>query len=56
LTAYENKPNSVPRFHLPVVQPLLAVLARVTEQIKAMERDLVQRGKKDYPATQRLSP
>jgi transposase len=39
---------------LPVVQPLLTVLAHVTEQIKTMERDLVQRGKKDYPATQRL--
>jgi transposase len=34
---------------LPVVQPLLTVLAHVTEQIKTMER-----GKKDYPATQRL--
>ena len=39
---------------LPVVQPLLTVLAHVTEQIKTIERDLVQRGKKDYPATQRL--
>lgn len=38
----------------PVVQPLLTVLAQVTEQIKAMERDLVNRSKKDYPVTQRL--
>ena len=38
----------------PVVQPLLTVLAQVTEQIKAMERDLVRRSKKDYPVTQRL--
>jgi transposase len=44
----------VPADCLPVVQPLLTVLAQVTEQIKGMERDLVQRGKKEYPATQRL--
>ena len=44
----------VPADCLPVVQPLLTVLAHVTEQIKGMERDLVQRGKKDYPVTQRL--
>jgi transposase len=44
----------VPGDCLPVVQPLLTVLAQVTEQIKGMERDLVQRSKKDYPATQRL--
>ena len=44
----------IPADCLPVVQPLLAVLAQVTAQIKAMERDLVQRSKKDYPATQRL--
>ena len=39
---------------LPVVQPLLTVLTKVTEQIKGMERELVQRSKKDYPVTQRL--
>jgi hypothetical protein len=33
---------------------LLIILAQVTEQIKLMEHDLVQRSKKDYPATQRL--
>jgi transposase len=44
----------VPADCLPVIQPLLTVLAQVTEQIKAMERDLVQRSKRDYPATQRL--
>ena len=44
----------VPADCLPVVQPLLTVLAHVTEQIKTMERDLVQRSRKDYPATQRL--
>lgn len=44
----------VPADCLPVVQPLLTVLAQVTEQIKGMERDLVQRSKRDYPATQRL--
>jgi transposase len=44
----------VPADCLPVVQPLLTVLAQVTEQIKGLERDLVQRSKKDYPITQRL--
>jgi transposase len=44
----------VPADCLPVVQPLLTVLAHVSEQIKGMERDLVQRSKKDYPVTQRL--
>ncbi len=44
----------VPAECLPVVQPLLLVLTHVTEKIKAMERDLVQRGKRDYPVTQRL--
>jgi len=49
-----HKTVDVPADGLPVVQPLLTVLAHVTEQIKAMERDLVARSKKDYPATQRL--
>src|SRR5271170_3256089 len=44
----------VPADCLPVVQPLLTVLAHMTEQIKGMERDLVQRSKQDYPATQHL--
>jgi len=44
----------IPADCLPVVQPLLTVLAHVTEQIKAMERDLVQRSKQVYPVTQRL--
>ncbi len=44
----------VPADCLPVVQPLLTVLAQVTEQIKGMERELVQRSRKDYPVTQRL--
>jgi transposase len=44
----------VPADCLSVVQPLLAVLALVTEQIKGMERELVQRSRKDYPVTQRL--
>jgi len=44
----------VPADCLPVVQPLLTVLAQVSEQIKSMERDLVQRSKRDYPATQHL--
>jgi transposase len=44
----------VPADCLLVVQPLVTVLAQVSAQIKGMERDLVQRSKKDYPATQRL--
>jgi len=44
----------VPADCRPVIQPLLTVLVQVTEQIKGMEHDLVQRGKKAYPATQRL--
>jgi transposase len=44
----------IPADCLAVVQPLLTVLAQVTEQIKGMEHDLVQRSTKDYPATQRL--
>ena len=44
----------IPADCLPVIQPLLTVLAHVTEQIKGMEHDLVQRSKKEYPATQRL--
>jgi transposase len=44
----------VPADCLPVIQPLLTVLVQVTEQIKGMERDLVQCSKKEYPATQRL--
>lgn len=49
-----HKTVDIPADCLPVVQPLLTVLAQVTGQIKAMERDLVQRGKKEYPITQRL--
>jgi len=44
----------IPADCLPVVQPLLTVLTLVTEQIKGMERDLMQRSKKDYPVTERL--
>ena len=44
----------IPADCLPVIQPLITVLVQVTEQIKGMERDLVQRSKKEYPATQRL--
>ena len=46
--------TAVPADCLPVVQPVLAVLALLTEQIKILERGLVARGKKDYPVTQRL--
>ena len=46
--------TDIPAECLPVVQPLLTVLAQVTEQIKVMERDLVRRSKTEYPATQRL--
>ena len=46
--------SAVPAECLPVVQPVLAVLALLTEKIKTLERDLVARSKKDYPVTQRL--
>lgn len=46
--------TAVPADCLPVVQPVLAVLALLTEQIKTLERGLVMRGKRDYPVTQRL--
>jgi transposase len=46
--------TAVPTDCLPVVQPVLAVLALLTEKIKLLERDLVRRSKKDYPVTQRL--
>lgn len=44
----------VPAECLPVIQPVLTVLAQITTEIKQLERDLVQRSKKDYPVTQRL--
>jgi transposase len=44
----------VPAVCLPVVQPLLTVLAQVTAEIKGLERELIQRSRKDYPVTQRL--
>ena len=51
---HKNILTAVPADCLPVVQPVLAVLARLTEQIKILERGLVARGKQDYPVTQRL--
>ena len=51
---HKNVLADIPDDCLPVVQPLLAVLAQVTEQIKLMERALIARSKKAYPATQRL--
>ncbi len=44
----------VPADCLPVVQPVLAVLALLTEKIKTLERELIARGKKDYPVSERL--
>jgi transposase len=46
--------TTVPAECLPVVQPVLAVLALLTEKIKILERELIARGKKDYPVSQRL--
>jgi transposase len=51
---HKNILTAVPADCLPVVQPVLAVLALLTEKIKTLERDLVMRGKKAYPVTQRL--
>ena len=44
----------VPAECLPVIQPLLTVLAQITTQIKGMERALLQRSRAAYPVTQRL--
>jgi transposase len=46
--------GEVPPACLPVVQPLLTVLEQISVQIKDMEKQLVQRSRKDYPVTQRL--
>ena len=51
---HKNILTAVPADCLPVVQPVLAVLAVLTAQIKILERGLVARGKQDYPVTQRL--
>jgi transposase len=51
---HKNILTAVPADCLPVVRPVLAVLALLTEQIKTLERALVARGKKAYPVTQRL--
>jgi transposase len=51
---HKNIVTAVPADCLPVVQPVLTVLALLTAQIKILERGLVARGKKDYPVTQRL--
>jgi transposase len=51
---HKNILTAVPADCLPVVRPVLAVLARLTEQIKTLERGLIARGKKAYPVTQRL--
>jgi transposase len=46
--------KEIPAASQPVVQPLLGVLEHITAQIKNLERQLVQRSKRDYPVTQRL--
>jgi transposase len=51
---HKNILTAVPADCLPVVRPVLTVLALLTEKIKTLERGLVSRGKKDYPVTQRL--
>lgn len=37
-----------------VIQPLLSVLEKITAEIKALEKQLVQRSRTEYPVTQRL--
>ncbi len=51
---HKNILTAVPADCLPVVQPVLTVLALLTAQIKIPERGLIARSKKDYPVTQRL--
>ena len=60
--SFHKTVTDVPADCLPVVQPLLTVLAQVTEQIKAMERDLVHAQQKRLsrhpaaPADRRRGP
>lgn len=37
-----------------VIAPILSVLEKITGEIRALEKQLVQRSRKEYPATQRL--
>jgi transposase len=46
--------QELPADCLAVIQPLLSLLAQISGQIKGMERELVQRSRRDYPITQRL--
>lgn len=46
--------EDVPAGCLPVIQPLLAVLEKISGEIKQLERTLIQRSQTDYPATRRL--
>lgn len=46
--------EDVPAVCLPVIQPLLAVLEKISGEIKQLERALVQRSQTDYPVTQQL--
>lgn len=46
--------EEVPSECLPVIAPILSVLEKITGEIRALEKQLVERSRKDYPATQRL--
>lgn len=49
-----HKKAEIPTECLPVVQPLLDVLEKISGEIKALERALIQRSRTEYPVTQRL--
>ena len=51
---HKNILTAVPADCLPVVKPVLTVLALLTEQIKRLERGLVARSQRAYPVTRRL--
>jgi transposase len=51
---HKSVPAELPADCLALLQPLLSVLAQVSEQIKGMEQELVQRSRRDYPVTGRL--
>ena len=51
---HKNVAQDIPADCLPVVQPLLTVLEKISAEIKGMERALIARSKQAYPATQRL--
>ena len=49
-----HKQAEIPAECLPVIQPLLDVLEKISGEIKSLERALISRSRTEYPVTQRL--